>query len=122
MVFERESGKPFEIEIPLKFEEVLLPEFTEFTRRFLDRLQHDPEKRTSYIRVESSESESVFRFAYRSAFTHAGAFYTSNTLIALVGADGECSVRVLVRGDAYRAYEVGSLVRQLAMEWSNREK
>lgn len=122
MIFERESGKPFEIEIPLKFDESLLPEFTEFTRKFLDNLHDDPEKRTAFIRIESSEEESVFKFAYKSAFTHAGAFYTSNTMVASVGAKGECNVHVYVSGDAYRAYEVGSLVRQLAMEWSNREK
>jgi len=74
MSFEREQNKPFETVIPVRFSKALMSEFTDFAVRYLESIQDNPTKKTSFIRLSESPDRNVITFGYSSM--PPAAFYT----------------------------------------------
>lgn len=116
----RTPFEPFEIVIPVR----LLPEdvddFVEFVVRGLRRLEDNPVRMTSSIKVfgKTDEAERRVDFVYKTVGSVSSNFYTKNSLFIERTPDGEITVRLRSYGEKNWAHTTGSLVRMLAMRWS----
>ena len=114
--------EPWEFPIPVK----PLPEevegFVDFVVRSLRALEDSPVRMTSSIRVSSEAEGAVKRvdFVYKTTQLAGGNFYTKNTLLVESGPEeGEIDVRLRSSGDQAWAHTTGTLLRMIAMRWSN---
>ncbi|MFB0558586.1 MAG: FtsX-like permease family protein [Candidatus Bathyarchaeia archaeon] len=116
----RTPFEPFEIVIPVR----LLPEdvdgFVEFVVRGLRRLEGNPVRTTSSIKVfgKTEEAERRVDFVYKTVGSVTSNFYTKNSLLIERPPDEEIIVRLRSYGERSWAYTTGSMVRMLAMRWS----
>lgn len=71
--------------------------------------------------METKGDARVVSFIYKSYQSTTGNFYTKNSVVVEHGEEGY-KVRLESAGGQDWAHETGSLIRRIAMEWSNRPR
>jgi ABC-type lipoprotein release transport system permease subunit len=118
---EGEGGfdKPWVVMVPLKLEAAEVDGFVAYLERRLHALENDQVRLTTRVRVETKGDMKVVSFIYKSYQPTTGNFYTKNSVFVELGEEGY-TVRMDSTGWQDWAHETGSLIRRIAMEWSNR--
>ncbi len=113
-------GEPWILTIPVKLTASELETFTNFIySRLVDLLTGDVRK-TMNVKKKMEIDGIIVTFAYTSAQSTTGNFFTKNKVIIKKNEEGEFIVMLESQGDRAWAHETGSLLRQYAMAWSNR--
>jgi putative ABC transport system permease protein len=120
---EGEGGldKPWVVTVPLKLEIPEVDGFVGYLEGRLHALENDQVRLTTRVRVEARGNTKVVSFIYKSYQSTTGNFYTKNSVFVEPGEEGY-TVRLESAGGQDWAHETGSLIRQIAMEWSNRPR
>jgi hypothetical protein len=121
MVEGKMQGEPWEIPIPLKLEKGELEDFQNYLIDSLKDLQDDPIKKTGNIKHEERDGVKIITFNYKSTQSTTGNFYTRNT-ITIEPTEEVYIIKLRCLGDSEWAHVAGSLIRRIAMEWSNRPR
>ena len=115
-------GEPWILTIPVKLTASELETFTNFIyNRLVDLLTGDIRK-TMNVKKRMEIDGNIVTFAYTSAQSTTGNFFTKNKVIIKKNEEGEFIVMLESQGDRAWAHETGSLLRQYAMAWSNRSR
>ncbi len=120
---EGEGGldKPWVVPVPIRLEAEEVEGFVAYLEERLRALEGDQVRLTTRIRVESRGDARVVSFIYKSYQSTTGNFYTKNSVFVEPGEEGY-KVRLESAGGQDWAHETGSLIRRIAMEWSNRPR
>lgn len=115
-------GEPWVLTIPVKLTASEVETFTNFIyNRLVDLLTGDVRK-TMNVKKRMEIDGNIVTFAYTSAQSTTGNFFTKNKVIIKKNEEGEFIVMLESQGDRAWAHETGSLLRQYAMAWSNRSR
>ena len=114
-------NKPWEVPVPVRLEPEEIDSFVGYLQERLRGLENDLVKVTSNIKVEERGTTKIVKFIYKSYQATTGNFYTKNSVI-VEPREGAFVVRLESAGVQDYAHETGSLVRLIAMEWSNRPR
>ncbi|MCX6642392.1 MAG: FtsX-like permease family protein [Candidatus Bathyarchaeota archaeon] len=115
-------GEPWILTIPVKLTAGELDAFTDFIYSRLVDLLRGEVKKTMNVKKKSEIDRNIVTFAYTSAQSTTGNFFTKNKVIIKKNEEGEFIVILESQGDRAWAHETGSLLRQYAMAWSNRPR
>ncbi len=116
-----EVDAPWMIPVPVRIEASEVDGFVEYLLGRLRGLERGDVRRTANIRVETRGEARVVSFIFKSPQSMTANFYTNNTVTVEPGAGGY-EVKLASHGDFDWAHETGSLIRLIAMEWSNRPR
>jgi hypothetical protein len=115
-------GEPWILTLPVKITAGELDTFTDFIHSRLVDLLRGEVKKTMNVKKKSEIDRNIVTFAYTSAQSTTGNFFTKNKVIIKKNEEGEFIVILESQGDRAWAHETGSLLRQYAMAWSNRPR
>lgn len=104
--------------IPVKLKQEHVEDFADFLMTSLRRLENDPAKMTSSLKIVRGEGRIQITFIHRATQMIAGSFWTKSKITIGPGPNGECSVTMASLGNLGMTHETGSMIRMLAMEWS----
>lgn len=116
-----EMGKPWIVPIPVKLNSDEVDEFTDYLYNKLTNLEKGDVMKTRSVKMHSEGDTRVLDFNYMTINTATNR-YTRNTVRVQKSVDDEYTVQLESVGDREWTQEVGSLVRQIVMEWSNRPR
>jgi ABC-type antimicrobial peptide transport system permease subunit len=108
--------------IPVKLMRKQVDDFTEFIMKALGRLENDPVRMISLLKIERSDGRIKISFVHKSTQSISGSFYTKNTLSIWLGPNDEYVVELESAGDMGMTHATGSMLRMLTMEWSTKAK
>ncbi|MFA5868343.1 MAG: FtsX-like permease family protein [Candidatus Bathyarchaeia archaeon] len=116
-----EAGAPWAIPVPMKLDSAEVDGFVEYLLKRLRGFETDQVRKTANIKTETQGDARVVTFIFKSPQSTTGNFYTNNT-VRVEPRDGGYEVRLSSYGALDWAHETGSLIRLIAMEWSDRER
>jgi hypothetical protein len=116
-----EPGAPWAIPVPMKLDAAEVDGFVEYLLKRLREFEADEVTKTANIRTERLGDAWVVTFIFKSPQSTTGNFYTNNT-VRVEPKDGVYGVKLASYGALDGAHETGSLIRLIAMEWSDRER
>ena len=114
-------NKPWVAPVPIKLDAADVDGFVEYLGERLRALEDNQVRKTKQLKVESRGDVRVVSFVYSSYQSTTDNFYSRN-LIYVEPEGGSYKVRLESMGSPDSAYETGSLIRQIAMEWSNKPR
>jgi len=106
--------EPWRIDIPIKLEPAELTNYLDFVESKLHTLENHPTHVTSSIK----QGENMLEFVYKSYQTTTGNFYTKNTLKLFPLEKEDYGAVLESLGETEWVHVVGSLVRQITMDYS----
>ncbi len=120
----RSPFEPYDIRIPMRLLPSEIDPFAEFVVASLKRLENDPVKSTSSIKLarKTAEANVEITFIYKASGTTAGNFYTKNVLYISKVDENEAELRLRTFGDREWAHVTGSLIRMYVMRWSTESR
>jgi hypothetical protein len=107
--------------VPIKLDAVEVDGFVEYLGLRLRALEDNQVRRIGQLKVESRGDVRVVSFIYTAYQSPTDNFYSRNSLF-VEPEEGSFKVRLESMGSQDSAYETGSLIRQIAMEWSNKPR
>ncbi|UCD44058.1 MAG: FtsX-like permease family protein [Candidatus Bathyarchaeota archaeon] len=122
---EKSTFDPYTIQIPIKLHEEELDDFMDYALSVLRFYLDHPSYMTAMIKVDESVGGNVVRsitFIYRATTTMVGHFYTKNDLLIEKSVDDVFDVRLVSTGEMEWAHKTGSMIRQIAIEYSTWRK
>jgi len=114
-------NKPWVAPVPIKLDAVEVDGFVEYLGLRLRALEDNQVRRIGQLKVESRGDVRVVSFIYTAYQSPTDNFYSRNSLF-VEPEEGSFKVRLESMGSQDSAYETGSLIRQIAMEWSNKPR
>ena len=108
--------------IPVKLMRGQVDDFTEFIMRALGKLENDPVRMVSLLKLERDDDRVRISFVHKSTQTISGSFYTKNVLTIRPGPNGDYVVELESSGDMEMTHASGSMLRIFTMEWSTGTK
>lgn len=122
---EKSTFDPYTLQIPIKLHKEELNEFMDYALSVLRFYLDHPSYMTAMIKVDESVGGNVVRsitFIYRATTTMVGHFYTKNDLLIEKAEDDVYEVRLVSTGEMEWAHKTGSMIRQIAIEYSTWKK
>jgi hypothetical protein len=116
-----EVGAPWTIQVPIKLDTAEVDGFVEYLLKRLRGFEADQSQKTANIKVDRCGDAWMVTFTFKSSQPTIDNFYTKN-VIRIELKDKEYEVRLQSQGALDWAHETGSLIRLIAMEWSDRER
>jgi len=111
--------KPWSITIPVRLVKEEAEPFADFMVSALNKLNNDLVKPTSYVRVpHRSEDKITITFTHKGPSSTTGTFYTKNEM-TIDRTTKNATVTLNSWGERDWVHETGTLVRMIAMRWSN---
>ncbi|MBN1682498.1 ABC transporter permease [Candidatus Bathyarchaeota archaeon] len=113
------KDKPHEIVIPVKLNEAELDDFTQYVYTRLKAMEADPDYPTSSVKLRAEDHRQVITYIYKTINAGPGMMFTQNTLIIDPNSEKDYTVTLYITGETDWARRSGSVIRRLAIQWSD---